>query len=73
MKRIEWVDFGKGFTILFVVLSHVLDGLHKTAGLESYENVTKILMAVIFTFIMPVFFCFVGICLSSHTKDQQIF
>lgn len=56
LKRIEWVDFGKGFTILFVILSHVLDGVHKTAGFGSYDSITKVLMAISFTFIMPVFF-----------------
>lgn len=60
MKRVAWVDFGKGITILFVVLVHVLDGMFKTPGYGEYDDITKISMAIIFTFIMPVFFALSG-------------
>lgn len=60
MKRTTWVDFGKGITILFVVLVHVLDGIFKTPGYSNYNGITKTSMAIIFTFIMPVFFALSG-------------
>jgi fucose 4-O-acetylase-like acetyltransferase len=59
-KRIEWIDFGKGITILFVMLVHVIEGVYKTSGYENYDSISKILMAIIFTFIMPVFFALSG-------------
>lgn len=30
MKRIEWVDFGKGFTIFLVVVGHVFSGMFQS-------------------------------------------
>lgn len=60
MKRVAWVDFGKGITILFVVLVHVLGGIFKTPGYGEYDDITKISMAIILTFIMPVFFALSG-------------
>ncbi|MCW6127843.1 acyltransferase family protein [Lactiplantibacillus plantarum] len=60
MKRISWVDFGKGITILFVVLGHVIDGVFNTPGYSNYNGITKTSIAIIFTFIMPVFFALSG-------------
>lgn len=60
MKRIGWVDFGKGITIFFVMLAHVLEGVYKTGNYTQYNNLSKVLMGIIFTFIMPVFFSLSG-------------
>lgn len=48
-KRVGWVDFGKGITILFVMLVHVIEGIFKTNGYTSYANISKVSMAIIFT------------------------
>lgn len=60
MKRIEWVDFGKGLTIFFVLLVHVIEGVYKTDAFSNYDEFSEITMAIIFTFIMPVFFALSG-------------
>lgn len=60
MKRIEWLDFGKGITIFFVLLGHVFNGLLETKGFEKYNLVSEIFVAIIFTFVMPVFFALSG-------------
>lgn len=38
--RLKWVDFAKGFTILFVVLFHVIDGINKTGLYGGYESIS---------------------------------
>lgn len=58
MKRIDWIDFGKGLTIFFVVVAHSLSDL-----LESTHNnnfIFQILLGVILTFVMPCFFALSG-------------
>lgn len=60
MKRIEWLDFGKGITIFFVLLGHVFNGLLETKGFEKYNLVSEEFVAIIFTFVMPVFFALSG-------------
>lgn len=71
-KRIEWIDFGKGITILFVMLAHVIGGVFKTDGFGNYDSISKISMAIIFTFIMPVFFALSGFLYQS-TDDFQVY
>lgn len=60
MKRIEWLDFGKGITIFFVLLAHVFSGVYATGNYANYNLVTEWSIAVIYTFIMPVFFALSG-------------
>ena len=33
-KRIEWIDFGKGLTVLMVVFGHVVLGLFESKRFE---------------------------------------
>lgn len=60
MKRIKWLDVGKGITIFFVLIGHVLGGLHEVKEFQQYDTLIKILQSLIFTFIMPVFFALSG-------------
>lgn len=60
MKRIGWVDFGKGITIFLVLLVHVIEGVYKTGNYDQYNDLSRILMGLIFTFIMSVFFSLSG-------------
>ncbi len=60
MRRIEWLDFGKGFTILFVVIAHVLEGLYLSGNYASDREFFQITLGLVFTFIMPVFFALSG-------------
>ena len=50
-KRIQWLDFAKGFTIFCVLIGHSLD----VANLNKFFG-----MDIIWTFIMPVFFAISG-------------
>lgn len=58
--RLKWVDFAKGFTILFVVLFHVIDGINKTGLYGGYESISAVLIGLSSLFIMPVFFALSG-------------
>lgn len=59
-KRISWIDFGKGITIFFVLLVHVVEGLYKTQLYPEYGQVLEVVLGIVFTFIMPVFFALSG-------------
>lgn len=59
-KRIEWIDFGKGITMFFVVFGHVLKGIYETGNYSKYNFFLEIMLMVIFTFVMPVFFAISG-------------
>lgn len=60
-KRIEWLDFGKGFFIFLVVIAHVLDGIQ---GKKVYSNIVNnnihFISDFIFFFVMPIFFTMSG-------------
>ncbi|WP_173007707.1 acyltransferase family protein, partial [Lactobacillus helveticus] len=60
-KRIEWLDFGKGFFIFLVVIAHVLDGIQ---GKKIYSNIVNnnihFISDFLFFFVMPVFFAVSG-------------
>lgn len=60
MKRITWVDFGKGFTIFFVLLAHVFSGIYSTKIYHSYDTFYYYSAWILFMFIMPVFFALSG-------------
>ncbi|MFL1695930.1 acyltransferase family protein [Weissella kandleri] len=60
MNRIEWVDVAKGWTILMVLLVHVLEGLYKTGAYPNQTQLLQSLMAGLFLFIMPLFFALSG-------------
>lgn len=37
-NRINWIDFGKGFTIFLVLLGHVFLGLYESGKFSSYDK-----------------------------------
>lgn len=58
MQRIEWIDFAKGFTILFVILGHTLESTFIEG--ETLHFLVQALGIIAFSFIMPVFFAISG-------------
>lgn len=59
--RIDWIDFGKGFTIFLVVISHALGGIYANGIYnDNLNNVIRIIGNSLFIFIMPVFFSLSG-------------
>lgn len=60
MERIKWIDFGKGFTIFFVLVGHCISNMYVSHDFTEYDILSKALMTVIFTFIMPCFFALSG-------------
>lgn len=73
MKRITWVDFGKGFTIFFVLAVHCIDELYATNLFPNYAFLSKLLMAIIYTFIMPCFFALSGFLYKSPNSINTYF
>lgn len=57
-KRIEWIDFGKGFTILMVVLGHVVLGLFES---RKFENSNTVLLFLTQVFLLIPYSCFLRI------------
>ncbi|MFC6179771.1 acyltransferase family protein [Lactiplantibacillus daowaiensis] len=75
-KRIEWIDFGKGLTMVLVVLGHVLLGLYGT-GLYSnnQEYFMRYIMGILYSTHMPIFFAISGFVYSlrnNHLKAQEL-
>jgi len=60
MRRISWIDFGKGFTIFFVLVAHCIDELYGTKLFTDFNLFSQISLEVIYTFIMPCFFALSG-------------
>jgi len=71
MKRIEWLDFAKGVTILFVVIVHVIEGMYKTGSFTQYNGFTHLAMGLLFTFVMPVFFALSGYLYKPVSSGNQ--
>jgi len=60
-KRIEWLDFGKGITMLLVVIGHVLLGLSQTKLYSGFQLQTmKYIVVVLYATHMPIFFALSG-------------
>lgn len=62
IKRIKWIDFGKGFFIAWVVMAHAVGNLysHKIYfGLT--ENILHLVGDILFFVIMPTFFTISGL------------
>lgn len=60
LNRITWLDYGKGLTILLVVLGHVLLGLLESNKFTTHENLLLILVQMLYLFHIPVFFALSG-------------
>lgn len=59
-KRIEWIDSTRGIAILLVVVGHVVGGYTGNYGLPEYQRIIDIVVDVIYTFHMPLFFMISG-------------
>lgn len=59
-KRIDWVDYAKGFCIIFVVMMHSTLGVEKAAGAEGWMHYVVAFAA---PFRMPDFFLISGLFL----------
>lgn len=60
-KRISWIDFGKGFTILLVVFGHVVLGLLQSQKFsDSQNNLLLLLVEIVYVVHIPVFFALSG-------------
>lgn len=60
-KRIQWVDFGKGFFILWVVVAHALKSIYSRPIYSPQTNTfLHFLGNSVFFFIMPTFFALSG-------------
>ena len=51
--RIEWIDFGKGLTVLMVVFGHVVLGLFES---KRFEDSQQWLL-----FVTQIFICFISL------------
>lgn len=60
MSRIDWIDFGKGFTIFLVVVGHVLLGLYQSERFPDFADSLWLGVQTIYIFHMPVFFALSG-------------
>lgn len=62
MKRIFWIDFGKGLGIFLVVIAHVLANMSNNLVIKSNTAIMTIhsLMYLLFLIIMPIFFAMSG-------------
>ncbi|CAM3153363.1 acyltransferase family protein [Leuconostoc rapi] len=59
-KRILWLDLAKGLTIFLVVLVHVVEGIYKTNQFQQYNWFSEMILGLLFTIVMPVFFALSG-------------
>jgi len=59
-NRINWIDFGKGFTIFLVLLGHVFLGLYESGKFPSYDKILITITSQIYIFHIPVFFALSG-------------
>lgn len=60
MRRIDWIDFGKGFTIFFVLVAHTFSGIYATNLFKNYDYITNPALIITYIFIMPCFFALSG-------------
>ena len=60
MKRIDWVDFGKGFSIFLVLVGHVLLGLFQSNKFTNSNEALMIFIEQLYIFHIPVFFALSG-------------
>ena len=66
--RIEWIDWAKGWAILFVVIYHSLNSVHFANLFPEYQYFTEWLIFIVATFIMPVFFALSGFVYQEATS-----
>jgi fucose 4-O-acetylase-like acetyltransferase len=73
-KRIQWLDFGKGFFILWVVVAHALKSIY-SRPIYSYQTnmILHFLGDIVFFFIMPAFFALAGFLFRKRTSWNDYF
>lgn len=73
--RISWIDFGKGFTILSVLLVHVMLGVVNSGVPYTAQQLwlPTIVIGFLFTYVMPVFFAMSGYVYKPVKTWQQFF
>lgn len=72
-QRIEWIDFAKGFTILLVVIGHLLLGLLQSNRFSNLDNFYLMkTTSFIYTFHMPVFFALSGYFLKRVDDNKNL-
>ena len=71
-KRINWIDWAKGWTIFWVVVFHAFKSVHDTYifGAE-YQFMGEGVIFVIATFIMPVFLHYQVSCIKRFIAFQH--
>ena len=70
--RIDWLDAMKGWTILFVVLGHVLLGYVENDSFPQSTNLLKIVQDWIYIWHMPLFFAISGYTFFLSYKKKNI-
>ena len=58
--RIEWIDSTRGIAILLVVVGHVVGGYTGNYGMPKYQRIIDMVVDIIYTFHMPLFFMISG-------------
>lgn len=73
--RISWIDFGKGFTILSVLLVHVMLGVVNSGVPYTAQQLwlPTVVIGFLFTYVMPVFFAMSGYVYKPVKTWQQFF
>ena len=65
--RIEWIDFGKGLTVLMVVFGHVVLGLFESKRFEDSQQWLLFVTQIFYLFHIPVFYALSGYFFKSVT------
>ena len=73
MKRIEWIDFGKGFTIFLVVIGHVLLGLYQSNRFVDTNDFILFLTQSVYIFHIPVFFTLSGFLFNPLSSWEKLY
>lgn len=60
MERDTWVDYAKGIGIILVVYGHVAGGVYNS-GIPMDESLFRLVVSIIYSFHMPLFFFLSGI------------
>lgn len=78
INRITWLDYGKGFTILLVVLGHVLLGLFESDKFSLQNDKLLFFVQLLYLFHIPVFFALSGFLfrplnsITDYLKDVRV-
>lgn len=59
-KRIDWIDFGKGFTVLLVLIGHVFLGMFQSNKFLNSNSILLFMIEQFYIFHIPVFFTLSG-------------